>query len=499
MKVGEQTQQPTILIVDDEEDLLEICRLFFEETYEYRVLTSNVSTNVEEIIQANPVETVILDINLPERSGIEVLEGIREIEEKLPVIFISAYTSLETAVSALRYGAYDYLKKPFKLRRLGKLVERALEKYRLELENQDLKVKLEKELEYAKGFKSFYKSIISSMSSGLITIDTDKKITDLNDAAANLFNTAPDKAKGKYLYDLWKVEEIDETLNKALNGEVRNNKEVYMTDSKTGKERCVGYTCSPLKNDKNEIIGAIINFKDITEVKEMTDRLRRMDRLATLGQFTASLAHEIKNPLSGIHAAVDLLLEITATDSRQSKYLNLMNEELKRVNNLIQSMLNYSNPNPLNLRPLYVEDVIHNIIDLNNELLKKKNIKLKTDYAHDKRVLADRDQIKQIFLNLIINAIDAVDEGGKIQLKTRLNSDGDFLIISVSDNGVGISPEHQEKIFQPFFTKKNNGFGLGLPTVERIVHEHGGEISVESELGKGTTFRVTLPINKETR
>jgi PAS domain S-box-containing protein len=496
--LGEQTQQPTILIVDDEEDLLEICRLFFEETYEYRVLTSNISTNVEEIIEANPVQTVILDINLPERSGIEVLEGIREIEEKLPVIFISAYTSLETAVSALRYGAYDYLKKPFKLRRLGKLVERAMEKYRLELENEDLKIQLEKELEHAKGFKSFYKSIISSMTSGLITIDTDKKVTDLNDAAANLFNTIPDEAKGKYLYDLWHVEEIDDTLNKALNGEVRNNKEVYMTDPKTDKQRCVGYTCSPLKNDRNEIIGAIINFKDITEVKEMTDRLRRMDRLATLGQFTASLAHEIKNPLAGIHAAADLLLEITPSDSRENKYLNLMNEELERVNNLIQSMLNYSNPKPLNLRPIYIEDIIHNIIDLNNELLKRKNIDLKTDYAHDKRVLVDRDQIKQIFLNLIINAIDALDDGGKIRLKTRLNSDGDFLIISVSDNGLGISPEHQEKIFQPFFTKKSNGFGLGLPTVERIIHEHGGEISVESELGKGTTFHVSLPVDKET-
>jgi signal transduction histidine kinase len=231
--------------------------------------------------------------------------------------------------------------------------------------------------------------------------------------------------------------------------------------------------------------------------ERVSSRLHHTERLASLGQLAAGLAHEIKNPLAGIHGVLELLRD-DSTDEAQSKLYDEMLSELDRVNGTIHSLLGFARPAPANRVPTDIGQLVEGTVKLLRPGLTKRSIRLEISIAPDLHDFPiDPDQIRQVLVNLISNAADAIDRGGTITVRATEFPDGKGVIIAVEDDGSGISEDGLARIFEPFHTTKFSGTGLGLAVARSLVDKHGGRIEVESELDKGTTFFVLLPATAE--
>jgi signal transduction histidine kinase len=241
-------------------------------------------------------------------------------------------------------------------------------------------------------------------------------------------------------------------------------------------------------------------LKKEEEERTNTERhLARTERMASLGRLSAGVAHEINNPLGGILNCLNLLAQDNLPQEKKEEYLSLMQDGLKRIQKAIRNMLEYSQEQTQDLIPTDINTVIDQTLLLVGYLLEEKGIKLEKNYSCSceiSSVLLDRHQISHVFLNLIVNAIQAMDSEGDI-LKIETSSDNSYCRIEISDNGQGIAEEDMDRIFEPFFTTKDvgEGTGLGLPVSLGIIKRHGGNISVKSKLGRGSTFTVTLPLH----
>ena len=242
------------------------------------------------------------------------------------------------------------------------------------------------------------------------------------------------------------------------------------------------------------------------ELKQSQDTLRRADRLSSLGLLTAGLAHEIRNPLVAIRTFTQLLPERYGDAEFREGFQGLALKEVDRICGLITDLLSFARPSKPNVAPEDMSDVVDGIARILESQAKEKGVEIARDFASDlPKVWIDREQMKQVFMNLILNAIQAMKNDGSIVVATRLYSrdqagqTAQFVQVEIRDTGVGISEDNLEHIFDPFFTNKDEGSGLGLSISHQIVQEHGGYITVQSKLGTGTAFFVNLPIGKPLR
>ena len=242
------------------------------------------------------------------------------------------------------------------------------------------------------------------------------------------------------------------------------------------------------------------------ELKESQAILRRADRLSSLGLLTAGLAHEIRNPLVAIRTFTQLLPERYEDAEFREGFQGLALKEVDRICGLINDLLSFARPSKPNVAPENVNDVVDNVARILEAQSKEKNVDITREFAEDlPKAWIDREQTKQVFMNLILNAIQAMTNGGTIVISTRLSAKNDvelireYVQIEIRDTGIGIPAEDLEHIFDPFFTSKEEGSGLGLAVSHQIVQEHGGLVTVESTVGKGTSFFVHLPVGKPVR
>jgi signal transduction histidine kinase len=242
------------------------------------------------------------------------------------------------------------------------------------------------------------------------------------------------------------------------------------------------------------------------ELKESQVVLRRADRLSSLGLLTAGLAHEIRNPLVAIRTFTQLLPERYDDAEFREGFQGLALKEVDRICGLINDLLSFARPSKPNVAPENINDVVDNIARILESQAKEKNVEVQRELGHDvPKVWIDREQMKQVFMNLILNAIQAMNDGGTIVISTRLSAKNDpelireYVQVEIRDTGIGIPPEDLEHIFDPFFTSKDEGSGLGLAVSHQIVQEHGGIVTVESTMGKGTSFFVHIPVGKPLR
>jgi two-component system NtrC family sensor kinase len=256
----------------------------------------------------------------------------------------------------------------------------------------------------------------------------------------------------------------------------------------------------------NQAAIALENARLYENLKQSQDTLRRADRLSSLGLLTAGLAHEIRNPLVAIRTFTQLLPERYEDAEFREGFQGLALKEVDRICGLINDLLSFARPSKPNVVPENVNDVVDNIARILETQAKEKNVIISRDFGDNlPKVWIDREQMKQVFMNLILNAIQAMKEGGSINIATRSVSrngtqpSGDFVQIEVRDTGVGIPEENLQHIFDPFFTSKDEGSGLGLAVSHQIVQEHGGFVTVESHVGKGTAFFVHVPVSKPVR
>jgi two-component system NtrC family sensor kinase len=256
----------------------------------------------------------------------------------------------------------------------------------------------------------------------------------------------------------------------------------------------------------NQAAIAIENARLYENLKQSQDTLRRADRLSSLGLLTAGLAHEIRNPLVAIRTFTQLLPERYNDADFREGFQGLALKEVDRICGLITDLLSFARPSRPNIAEENVNEIVDAIARILESEAKEKGVEVKRDFATNlPRIWIDREQMKQVFMNVILNAIQAMRDGGSLFIATRLYSkaesaeNGQFLQIEIRDTGVGIPEENLEHVFDPFFTSKDEGSGLGLSISHQIVQEHGGYIVVESKLGKGTSFFINLPLGKRIR
>ncbi|MEO0075207.1 MAG: cache domain-containing protein [candidate division WOR-3 bacterium] len=238
-----------------------------------------------------------------------------------------------------------------------------------------------------------------------------------------------------------------------------------------------------------------------SELKEYTQQqIMRSERLATLGQLSAGVAHEINNPLTGVLTYIRLikkrLEKRSDADGDFRRYLDKVENETERVSTIVKNLLDFARQRDPNLKLVDVNLVISESLDLLEHKIRLQNITVETNFATLPRITADFSQLQQVFMNLIINAVEAMEQGGKLTITTEELKERNMLQIMFKDTGVGIPKEHLTQIFEPFFTTKPKGTGMGLSVVYGIISRHNGEIEVNSEVGKGTTFTIRLPITQ---
>jgi signal transduction histidine kinase len=254
-----------------------------------------------------------------------------------------------------------------------------------------------------------------------------------------------------------------------------------------------------------------LTFMEISQTKRLQAEIIRMDRMASLGVLASGIAHEIRNPLAGIKAMAQTLQEELDKDDSKNEYIDRIVRQVNRLDELLKSFFSYARPQRPNPIKCNIPDIVHEVLPLFRRKIKVSNIIVKEVYSRDlKEIFVDFHQIEQVFFNLIINAIDAMKEGGTLTIRARLPEETTPIIdrrqripklfsdvyneITISDTGIGMDHETLNNMYNPFFTTKTNGTGLGLSIVYQIILEHGGQITVDSELGKGTTFRIFLPV-----
>ena len=353
--------------------------------------------------------------------------------------------------------------------------------------------------------KIYNEILLQNLTTGVIAAGMDGRISVVNNEAEIITGLKADRLVdqtiGHLPYSLQTL--MRETLR---SGQRQENQELVL-DSDDGA-LVLRASSSAFHDQEGQMLGALVVLTDITAVKRLEMQIRRSDRLASLGTLSAGMAHEIKNPLVSIKTFAQLLPERYQDSDFRATFSNLIGHEIDRIDTLVNQLLRFARPAKPLLKPLHVHDILEKSLMLVAHRLYQKDIKLSRSWkAIVDTIRADADQLEQVFLNFFLNAMDAMKKGGELNVSTEIRSPEEWatplngsngrhevLRITVRDNGEGIRKEDIAHVFDPFFTTKDYGTGLGLSVVHGIIQEHGGQIEVESELAKGTSFHILLPL-----
>jgi two-component system sensor histidine kinase PilS (NtrC family) len=338
--------------------------------------------------------------------------------------------------------------------------------------------------------------ILRSVGSGIVTMNMAGEVTSWNNAAEQITGYRFEEARSN-----WKL--IFGESIKGLFGHTDDLKERPVrfeghVSKRDGRNAMLGFTASLLKDDLDSVRGIILTFQDITRLVEMEDQMRRQERLATVGSLAAGIAHEIRNPLASLSGSIQMLQGELDLKDDHKHLMNIVLRETERLNTIITEFLEYARPRSALRERVGLDALLNETIALfKNSRNFRPGIELRCEVAPRVAVAGDPQRLRQVFWNLLINAAQAISDGGAIGVSALPGTvdHSDEVIVRISDTGSGIADEHLPSIFDPFFTTKNDGTGLGLAIVYRIIEDLGGSIDVKSEPGKGTVFTVRLPIS----
>lgn len=359
----------------------------------------------------------------------------------------------------------------------------------LEEKNQ----RLEASFRETDGVRNQLRSVLESMDSSVIMIDTDERITLLNPSAERIYGINQAGATGRSYAEAFAshADSHFPVIDTLRSGKNLVGHEKYWKVGAGFKP--IGYTTCVVRDRDGRILGAVEISTDLTQIKQMQNQMQHAKTLAALGEMAATVAHEIRNPLAGIGGFAGLLERDLGPDDPRRNLVKKIVQGVSSLNKIVSNLLVFTRPMELNLRRVdfieWMEDILRYAeLEASKD---KKDIEICRDYAFAKmEVRIDPEKFQQVFLNLIFNAIQAVEGKGKVTIKAEFD-ERDFLRVSVTDNGKGIPKDIVAKIFNPFFTTKEQGTGLGLAIVQRIVALHGGTIGVASEPGC-TRFEIRL-------
>lgn len=354
--------------------------------------------------------------------------------------------------------------------------------------------------------KIYNEILLQNLTTGVIAASTEGDITVFNHEAEQIIGSKAEALLNRSIDGL--PDSIRDLLRETLgSAERKEGRELVLPSG--DHDTVVRASSSIFHGQQDEMLGALVVLTDITMLKRLEEQVRRSDRLASLGTLSAGMAHEIKNPLVSIKTFAQLLPERYHESDFRETFSKLIGHEIDRIDSLVNQLLRFARPAKPVLKPMHVHDALEKSLQLVATRLAQHEIKLTRSWEADvDTIRADADQLEQVFLNFFLNAMEAMKPGGELRVETDIpagvewmaalsGTNGDshkVLRVTIRDNGEGIRTEDIPHVFDPFFTTKESGTGLGLSVVHGIVQEHGGHIEVESELKKGTSFHILLPV-----
>ncbi len=514
-----------LLIVDDEENVVTFCsRTLQNRGYEVHVARSAQDALV--LLQSERFDLLATDIKMPGMSGLELMREALALRADLAVIVITGMGTFDVSVEALRAGAHDFLVKPFGANELARAVEHALEQARLIRESARLRL-LEPLLELSQQALSHVD--LAGLCKALLNI----AISQTQGLGAALLLNDPEQ-----VFAMGLPQDQLEILGRAarahnLNGAIQVwSSDELVTDLDREQEAELGMIAyAPLYAHTGHIGGLLIaldrdmhqvdrgeldlvsllashaatlldNARLVMQLEEWNhtleehvaaaqERLLRTERLATVGQLGSSIAHELRNPLGVISNSVYYLkMRLGERDERISKHLEIISREVQTANKIITDLMSFVRVGQLEVEATNPQALVMGALE---RAQIPPNVRVHADVPADlPPIHVDRDKMRQALLNLVDNAVQAMPDGGDLTISAELA--GNALRLRIRDTGEGIPHENLERIFEPLFTTKAKGIGLGLAIVRMMVEAHGGQVSIASELGQGTTFTLQLPL-----
>jgi PAS domain S-box-containing protein len=511
-----------IVLIDDEEDIRDVLTMALEDAG-YQVFAAPDGPAGLALCEEVRPQIVLTDIRMPGMDGITVLETLKRTRPEIEVVVATAYGEMDLAIRALQLDASDFINKPIHDEALQLALKRARERCTARKQIADYTALLEKEnAETSQQLIrsiAFQRNLIESSMDGILACDAKGSILTFNRSMEHISGFPRNEViRRRYLEELLPAGE-EQNLREALAGERyggRNRLVLYETRLIGAGDRKIPVQVSAsVLQEAGQTVGLVCFLRDLREVRrlerELTDQARilHQDKMMSLGRLAASVVHEINNPLTGVLNYLRLMQRLTAKGSpgaeeleKFRRYLELAANEISRCSNIVSNLLTFSRKSPQAFSALTIRELIDRCVVLSQHKLELSKIELETEIERNvPAVRGDVNQLQQCLINLILNAVDAMPDGGRLRLSVSFDAQRNRVCIRVSDNGGGIASQDLPQIFEPFFTTKQEGYGtgLGLSTVYGIVEQHGGTVEVDSRLGEGSTFTIELPPAENSR
>ncbi len=483
------------MIIDDEAVIRDGCvRILQKEGW--KVETADKGHEGIELLKNRNFDILLLDLMMPGMSGLEVLSEVKELSIEIYIIVITGYATIETAVEAMKKGAFDYISKPFTPDQLRVVVRKVLQNKALRMEAEFLRKEQEKGLLAIAREKSKIRTIMDCIPNGVLVIDSDKRVALNNPMASKLLNVNSMESIGLKVEECIDCPDLINTINEVLENALDDDPYRTLEIEQKGLAPQMAHI-APVTMEDGSVIGAVVILQDISAQK-LIDKMK--------SDFMAKVTHELKTPAATIN---QLLMTIQSgvvgkLEDEQEKMVGRARLWGDTMLELISDLLNISKIESglaiVKFEPMEIDEVIDYVIEMIKPQAEKKNIRIVSNLnGNHPMIYADRGSMKDVFVNLVSNAVKYSENDTEIKIKGE--ADKDFLNISVTDSGFGISGEDIPHLFERFFrvktdkTRRIMGTGLGLPIVKEIIDSHHGLIKIESVLDQGSTFTVSLPLH----
>ena len=415
---------------------------------------------------------------------------------------VEAESNIGAGISAevfesLRQAFVDFQVRSEKLERAYGAMQEDFKKVNLELDRKNLE--LESSLAKQEEVQTYLDSILQAMDNGVVGVDTEGVITHFNAAAALVTGFEPEAVLGSRYSDIFAGKKSESAiLSTLVSGcEVKRDERILWT--KTNQPIPILYHTAVLKDRSGKKLGAVEVFSDMSRVKALEKEMHQAKTMAALGEMSATVAHEIRNPLGAMGVWAGLLERDIEPGDPRRKTLGRITEGLSKLNKIVSNLLVYTRPMAAEFRKVPLYTLLEEIVDFTQIEIERlgRDITVQKNFLgfEELHVLVDPEKINQAVINLCLNAVQAMENGGTLRVEIERDAgESRYVSFSVCDTGLGISKENLGKIFDPFFTTKEDGTGLGLAIVKKIIESHGGLIDIKSERGAGTRVRCFLPV-----
>ena len=542
----------TLFVVDDNKENLKVLDQYLSDLG-LKVVPLRSGEEILKLIQKRIPDMILLDIMMPE--GIDGYETCRRLKaneatKDIPVIFMSALTDTFDKVTGFNLGAVDYITKPIETEELSSRIHTHLSISRLQKELFEMNAKLEEKIlvrteELRKTNLQLRQEINEREQAEEALKDSElryRTVADFTydweywenpDKSLNYVSPSCEKLSGYFTEqfiknprlldeivldedrDIWK-QHTHESMRKTT-----HNREIqFRIKRKDGVTVWIEHACRPVHDESGAFLGYRASNCDITERKRAEEERQRLytelkaayqrlekqsailiqtEKMSAMGMMAAGVAHELNNPMMGILNFAQYCSKHTSIEDKRFSVLKDIEQETKRCVSIVQNLLTFSHSRKEKEDEYQKEDfnvIIERVLKLLSYRIRKQNVVVKHNLAEKvPKIFMKADQIQEVILNLLTNALDALEESAKKEIDIEIFPDGEFLQVSVADSGCGIPSENRQNIFDPFYTTKpvGKGTGLGLAIVQGIIKDHRGKITCESEVGSGTRFRILLP------